>query len=208
MPGMYGAGDYDLAGFAVGAAERDRLLPNGIASGDVILGLGSDGVHSNGFSLVRRIVQAAGLSWGSDAPFAPDTTLGAALMAPTRLYVAPLLALHAAGLLRAAAHITGGGLAGNLPRVLPPGLRATIDCGWHVPAVFRWLRATGGVDVDEMLRVFNCGIGMVVVVRDAAAATSLLARAGERVFRLGRIEAGDADAPVVLNGDVKASLFG
>jgi phosphoribosylformylglycinamidine cyclo-ligase len=208
MPGMYGAGDYDLAGFAVGAAERDRLLPNGVAPGDVILGLGSDGVHSNGFSLVRQIVLAAGLNWTSDAPFAPGRTLGAELMAPTRLYVAPLLALHAAGLLRAAAHITGGGLPGNLPRVLPPGLRATVNAGWEVPAVFRWLRNAGGIDVDEMLRVFNCGIGMVVVVRDASAAIEVLARAGERVFRLGRIEADTANAPFVLQDAAKADLFG
>ena len=136
MPGMYADGDYDLAGFAVGAAERGTLLPRPIAPGDAILGLASSGVHSNGFSLVRRVVQASGLGWDAPAPFAPDLTLGAALMAPTRIYVKSLLALHRAGLLKAAAHITGGGLPGNLPRVLPDGVAAALDASWPVPPVF------------------------------------------------------------------------
>jgi phosphoribosylformylglycinamidine cyclo-ligase len=205
MPGMYGAGEYDLAGFAVGAAERGRLLPAGVAAGDAILGLASDGVHSNGFSLVRRIVQAAGLQWGSAAPFAPGEALGAALMRPTRLYVAPLLRLHAAGLLLAAAHITGGGLPGNLPRVLPAGLRAVIEVGWAMPAVFGWLRQAGGVAPDEMLRVFNCG--MAVVVRDAAAATAELEAAGETVIPLGRIEADAGGGAFAMADALKAGLF-
>ena len=189
MPGMYAADDYDLAGFAVGAAERGTLLPQGVAPGDTVLGLASDGVHANGFSLVRRIVAASGLGWDTAAPFAPDRTLGAALLAPTRLYVRPLLALHRAGLLHAAAHITGGGLPGNLPRVLPEGTAAVLDAAaWPLPAVFGWLARTGGVAADEMLRVFNCGIGMALVVRDAAAACALLEDAGETVFVLGHIE--------------------
>ena len=150
MPGLYAAGDYDLAGFAVGAAERGRLLPRGVAPGDVLLGFASTGVHSNGFSLVRRIVAAAGnAGWADPAPFAPAQTLGAALLTPTRIYVRSLLALHRAGLLKAAAHITGGGLPGNLPRVLPEGDAATIDArAWPLPPVFAWLARTGGVGGD------------------------------------------------------------
>ena len=192
MPGMYAAGDYDLAGFAVGAAARGTLLPLGVAPGDAVLGLASDGVHSNGFSLVRRIVAAAGIGWSDAAPFAPGETLGAALLAPTRLYVRPLLALHRAGLLRAAAHITGGGLPGNLPRVLPDGTAAELDAArWKLPPVFAWLAGAGGVPADEMLRVFNCGIGMALVVSDAAAATTLLEAAGETVFAIGSIVAAE-----------------
>jgi phosphoribosylformylglycinamidine cyclo-ligase len=198
MPGMYAAEDYDLAGFAVGAAERDRLLSGGnLAPGDVLLGLASAGVHSNGFSLVRRVLEAAGLSLADSAPFAAGQTLGQALLAPTRIYVKPLLALHKAGLLKAAAHITGGGLPGNLPRVLPAGLEAVVDASaWPVPPVFGWLAAAGNIAADEMLRVFNCGIGMVVVVApaDVAAATARLTAAGETVFRIGTLAAGSGEA--------------
>ncbi len=198
MPGMYGAGDYDLAGFAVGAAERGTLLPQGVAPGDTVLGLASDGVHSNGFSLVRRIVAESGLRWDDPAPFDATRRLGEALLAPTRLYVRPLLALHRAGLLRAAAHITGGGLPGNLPRVLPDGCIAVLDAArWPLPPVFAWLARAGGVAADEMLRVFNCGIGMALVVRDAAAATAALRSAGETVFPIGRIEAAPAGPAAV-----------
>ena len=144
---------------------------------------------------------------GAPSPFAAGATLGEALMRPTRLYVTSLLQLHAAGLLRAAAHITGGGLPGNLPRVLPAGLRATIDVGWQVPAVFHWLHHAGNVTPDEMLRVFNCGIGMVVVVRDAAKATALLEQAGETVIPLGRIEADQAGAGLLMTDSVRAGLF-
>jgi phosphoribosylformylglycinamidine cyclo-ligase len=188
MPGMYAPGHYDLAGFAVGAAERGRLLPAGVAPGDTLLGLPSSGVHSNGFSLVRRVCARAGLGWDAPAPFAPGQTLGEALMTPTRLYVAQTLALHRAGLLRAAAHITGGGLPGNVPRVLPAGTQAVIDTAWSVPPVFAWLARTGGVAAEEMLRVFNCGIGMVLVVSDPAAALAVL---GEAAFPIGRIVASD-----------------
>jgi phosphoribosylformylglycinamidine cyclo-ligase len=189
MPGMYAAEDYDLAGFAVGAAERDALLPRGdLIPGDVLLGLASSGVHSNGFSLVRRIVAGSGHAWDDPAGFAPGETLAEALLTATRIYVPALLALHRAGLLKAAAHITGGGLPGNLPRVLPSGLEAVIDAGtWPVPPVFTWLAAAGDVATAEMLRVFNCGIGMVCVVAAARAAAALdqLAAAGERAFRIG-----------------------
>jgi len=199
MPGMYAAGHYDLAGFAVGAAERGGLLPSGVAAGDALIGLPSSGVHSNGFSLVRRICAGTGLGWDDAAPFAPELTLGQALMTPTRLYVHAVLALHRAGLLRAAAHITGGGLPGNVPRVLPEGVCAVIDQAWPVPPVFGWLAAAGQVDQAEMLSVFNCGIGMVLVVSDQAAALSLLETLGEAAFPLGRVEAASGNAGLRLD---------
>ncbi len=200
MPGMYAAGDYDLAGFALGAAERGRLLPHGVAPGDAVLGLAGSGVHSNGFSLVRRIVASAGLTWSHAAPFAPEMTLGEALLAPTRLYVRPLLALHRAGLLRAAAHITGGGLPGNLPRVLPDGAAAVLDASaWPLPPVFAWLARTGEVAADEMLRVFNCGIGMALVVADAKAARALLEAEGETVFAIGHVTAAEGHPTVRID---------
>jgi phosphoribosylformylglycinamidine cyclo-ligase len=198
LPGLYAVGDYDLAGFAVGAAERGRLLPRGVAPGDVLLGFPSTGVHANGFALVRRIVAAAGLAWSDPAPFAPETTLGTALLAPTRLYVAPILALHRAGLLKAAAHITGGGLPGNLPRVLPEGVDAAIDAGrWPLPPVFAWLARAGMVSGLEMLRVFNCGIGMVAVVADAAAARAALGN--DLVYNIGAIVSAPGPAAVRID---------
>jgi phosphoribosylformylglycinamidine cyclo-ligase len=199
MPGMYGDGDYDLAGFAVGAAERGHLLPHGVEPGDTVLGLASSGVHSNAYSLVRRIVEVSGLSWNAPAPFAPDVTLGQALMVPTRIYVPALLALHRAGLVKAAAHITGGGLPGNLPRVLPDDTVAVLEPYWSIPPVFGWLARTGGVAPLEMLRVFNCGIGMAVVVADPDAATALLREQGESVARIGRIEAGSGPPEVRID---------
>jgi len=198
MPGMYQADDYDLAGFSVGAAERGALLPGVVGPGDAILSLGSAGVHSNGFSLVRKIVETSGLGWDSAAPFATGMTLGAALMAPTRIYVRSVLALHRAGLLKAAAHITGGGLPGNLPRVLPDGTAAVLDRPWPVPAVFGWLAQAGRVAAEEMLRVFNCGVGMALVVSDADAAMALLTAQGEQVARIGSIVAGDTSVRVTL----------
>ncbi|PWC29218.1 phosphoribosylformylglycinamidine cyclo-ligase [Teichococcus aestuarii] len=202
MPGMYAKDDYDLAGFSVGAAERDGLLPKpDVAPGDVVLGLAASGVHSNGFSLVRRILAATNQGVGTPAPFAtPEAgaqTLGQALLAPTRIYVQSVLALHRAGLVKAAAHITGGGLPGNLPRVLPRGTVAVLDAqAWTLPPVFAWLAQAGNVAPEEMLRVFNCGIGMCLVVREAdvSAATDLLSDKGETVFRLGTIAAGEAEA--------------
>jgi phosphoribosylformylglycinamidine cyclo-ligase len=196
MPGMYEGGDYDLAGFAVGAAERGRLLPADVADGDAVLGLASSGLHSNGFSLLRRVVAHAGLRWSETAPFDAQASLGDALLAPTRIYVHPLLALHRAGLLKAAAHITGGGLPGNLPRVLPPGLGAALTAGWPMPPVFGWLARQGRIAPDEMLRVFNCGVGMALIVRDAAAATATLAGLGETAFPIGRIVAGPREARI------------
>ena len=195
MPGLYKGGDYDLAGVTVGAAEREALLPRAdVGPGDVLLGLASSGVHSNGFSLVRRVLAGTNLTLAAPAPFAAGgTTVAEALLAPTRIYVKPVLALHRAGLLKAAAHITGGGLPGNLPRVLPKGSVAVLDAtSWTLPPVFAWLARAGNVTPEEMLRVFNCGIGMSVVVRaeDADAATALLQQHGETVFRIGRIEAG------------------
>ena len=197
MPGMYSSGHYDLAGFAVGAAERGDLLPRHVAAGDVIIGLKSTGVHSNGFSLVRKIVQISGLGWHDAAPFAEGKTLAEALLAPTKIYVKSLLALHRAGLLHAAAHITGGGLPGNLPRALPPDTVAVLDAtAWTPPPVFAWLAQTGHVPADEMLRVFNCGIGMALVVKDAEAALALLADQNEDACVIGHIEAHPGEAHV------------
>ena len=193
MPGMYTPGDFDLAGFAVGAVERGRALPQGVTEGDVILGLASDGAHSNGFSLIRRIVEVSGLDWDLPAPF-DDGPLGEALLKPTRLYVRPVLGAIRAGGVHGLAHITGGGLLENLPRVLPEGLGADIDLStWVLPPVFRWLGSEGGLQPDEMLRTFNAGIGMVLVAdADAAGAlTEHLTEAGETVFRIGRVAAGE-----------------
>jgi phosphoribosylformylglycinamidine cyclo-ligase len=199
MPGMYLAGDYDLAGFSVGAVERGDLLPRAVAIGDTVLGLASSGVHSNGFSLVRRVVASSLLSWQDPAPFIAGQTLAQALMTPTRIYVRSMLALHRAGLLKAAAHITGGGLPGNLPRVLPDGMAASLAMTWPVPPVFGWLARTGRIDSGEMLRVFNCGVGMALVVSDPDAATDLLERHGERVSRIGVIQATKGAATVLLD---------
>jgi len=208
MPGHYSDGDYDLAGFAVGAVERDRLLPRGdVAPGDVVLGLASSGVHSNGFSLVRRIVAAEGLAYDAPAPFAPGLTLGAALIAPTRIYVKPLLAAFAAGRgIKALAHITGGGLVDNVPRVLPDGVAARLDLSRiAVPPVFGWLARGGRIAEAEMVRTFNCGIGMVVVAapEDADAVAAVLAAGGEAVAVLGEIVPRDG-AAVVLDGALGA----
>ena len=205
MPGMYRAGDYDLAGFAVGAAERGSLLPRGDAkAGDVLLALASSGVHSNGFSLVRRIVEHAGLHWSADAPFAPGTPLGTALMTPTRIYVKPLLAALKAGAgIKALAHITGGGLPENLPRVLPDTLAARIDLSAiAVPPVFGWLAKAGGVAQSEMLRTFNCGVGRVVAVEadQTDAVTAALAAEGESVTRIGTLQPRTGDEAVVFDG--------
>jgi phosphoribosylformylglycinamidine cyclo-ligase len=199
MPGMYAAGDYDLAGFCVGIAEKSRLIqPERVAAGDVLIGLASSGPHSNGYSLIRKILEV------SDADLAQplgETTLGEALLAPTRIYVKPLLALMESIEIHALAHITGGGLPENLPRVLPDSCRAVIDSdSWPLPAVFQWLRQQGGVANSELLRTFNCGVGMVICVAEADAEQALQAlnQAGETAWRLGRIEsAGATDKPQV-----------
>ncbi len=195
MPGMYPAGHYDLAGFCVGVVERARVVDgSAVASGDVILGLASSGVHSNGYSLVRRVLEASGAGLDDVLDTDPDgRTLGEVLLAPTRIYVKPLLAALAAHDIHAMAHITGGGLTENLPRVLPEGLAAHIDLGtWALPPAFAWLREAGGIAEAEMLRTFNCGIGMAVVVPAAAAdgVSETLAAAGETVHRIGTIGAG------------------
>ena len=202
MPGMYSDGDYDLAGFAVGAAERGQLLPAGdLAEGDVILGLASSGVHSNGYSLVRKIVGLSGLDYADKAPFNADITLAEALLAPTKIYVKPLLkAIRETGAIKALAHITGGGFPENIPRVLPEGLSAEIDLdAVKAPPVFGWLAQTGGVEPKEMLRTFNCGVGMIVVVSEenATKVTDILTGEGESVVRLGAIGTRDAGAPGV-----------
>ncbi len=192
MPGMYPDGDFDLAGFAVGAMERGSDLPAGVQAGDVLLGLGSDGVHSNGYSLVRKLVEISGLGWDADSPFC-DGRLGEALLTPTRLYVKPALAAIRAGGVHALAHITGGGLTENLPRVLPDDLGAQIDLNaWALPPVFRWMAETGGIAEAEMLKTFNCGIGMIVVCAADRAddLTAALSDAGETVARIGSVTEG------------------
>jgi phosphoribosylformylglycinamidine cyclo-ligase len=192
MPGLYKDGDYDLAGFAVGAAERGTLLPSpDIAAGDVVIGLASSGVHSNGFSLVRKVVELSGVSFSAPAPFAPVMTLGGALLTPTKLYVKSCLrAIRETGAVKGLAHITGGGFTDNIPRVLPKGLGVRIDLAQlHVLPVFKWLAAQGGIAELEMLRTFNCGVGMVAIVKPDAAVRvmDVLASSGETVMQLGHV---------------------
>ena len=197
MPGAYPAGEYDLAGFAVGAVERDAVLTGeAVREGDAILGLASSGIHSNGYSLVRLVVAQAGLEYGDPAPFDSDRTLGEALLTPTRIFVRACLAAIRAGGVRALAHITGGGLIENIPRVLPDGLGATLDArGWTAPPVFGWLARSGPVAPDEMARTFNCGIGMAVVVDPARveAVAAALTQAGETVHHIGRVVRADGE---------------
>ena len=192
MPGMYHGKDYDLAGFAVGAVERKKILPaKGIGPGDVLLGLAASGPHSNGYSLIRKIVALSGLPWDAPAPFAAGQTLGEALLTPTRIYVKSMLkAIRSGTGVKAMAHITGGGFLENIPRVLPKGAVAEIDlAAVPFPPVFKWLREVGRVDTREMLRTFNCGIGMVVVVsaKEAKTVSQVLRRAGETVVTLGTL---------------------
>ncbi len=213
MPGMYQPGDYDLAGFAVGAVERKKALTGAaVKPGDLVLGLASSGVHSNGFSLARRIVADANLGYGSPAPFAKGISLGHALLEPTRIYVKPLLKTirakgYRAGGIKALAHITGGGMVENTPRVLPKGTMAAIDAAqWTLPPVFHWLRRMGNVEDAEMLRTFNCGIGMIAVVgaKDADMVTRLLRKSGETVYRLGTIEKTRGESVAVVSGTAAA----
>lgn len=196
MPGMYHGGDFDLAGFAVGAMERGGDLPAGVVAGDVLLGLASDGVHSNGYSFVRKVVEISGLGWDAPSPFGGGS-LGEALLTPTRLYVKPALAAVRARGVHGLAHITGGGLTENLPRVLPEGLGAEIDLGsWALPGVFGWLARTAGMAEAELLKTFNCGIGMIAVVaaERAEALAALLRAAGETVVVLGEVVPGQGVA--------------
>ncbi len=189
MPGMYPEGDFDLAGFSVGAMERGAHLPAGVQQGDVLLGLASNGVHSNGYSLVRKLVEMSGLGWDADSPFG-DGSLGEALLTPTRLYVKQALQAIRAGGVHALAHITGGGLTENLPRVLPDDLGAEIDLSsWTLPPVFGWMAQVGGIAEAEMLKTFNCGIGMIIVCAADRAdeLANLLTEAGESVSRIGTV---------------------
>jgi phosphoribosylformylglycinamidine cyclo-ligase len=203
MPGVYRGEDYDLAGFAVGAVERRAILPRrDIRAGDVLLGMASSGVHSNGFSLVRKVVAKSRLKWSAPAPFDKKKKLGRAVLAPTRIYVTSCLAaIRGTGAIKALAHITGGGFPDNIPRVLPKSLGARIDLTRiAVPPVFRWLAETGGIAEKEMLRTFNCGVGMIAVVEPGAAdkVAAILKREGERVVRLGDVVAAAKGKPRVI----------
>jgi phosphoribosylformylglycinamidine cyclo-ligase len=198
MPGLYKSGDYDLAGFSVGAVERDEILPRAdIAVGDILIGLKSSGVHSNGYSLVRKLVEHARLDWNAPAPFAADTSVAEALLTPTRIYVKPLLAAIRAtggsgvnGAIKALSHITGGGLSENVPRVLPKDMAARIDLSsFDVPPVFGWLAKTGNIEPTELLRTFNCGVGMIAVVSKAKVdeVIAKLKAAGEEPMIIGDV---------------------
>ena len=208
LPGLYRDGDYDLAGFAVGAVERaDVLTGETIAEGDIVLGLASNGLHANGFSLVRRVIEQSGLSYHGQAPFA-ERTLGSALLTPTRIYVQAALAAHRARSLKGLAHITGGGIVENLARVLPLGLAAEIDAGaWPLPSVFGWLMETGCLPADEMSRTFNCGLGMIAITdsNTVGQAEDTFTALGETVFRVGRIVARVPELPsVTIDGTESA----
>ncbi len=205
MPGLYARDDYDLAGFAVGAAERGQLLPRGdIAAGDAIVALASSGVHSNGFSLVRKVVEKSGLAWSDPAPFAPEVTLGDTMLTPTRIYVKSCLAvMRATKALKGLAHITGGGFPDNIPRVLPQGLGARIDLA-RVPvlAVFKWLASEGQIEQAEMLRTFNCGAGMIAIVaaKDADAVVQAFNRESDKAVVIGEVTKAQGDARVIFDG--------
>ena len=200
MPGLYSEGDYDLAGFCVGAVDRAKALTGtSLKAGDVILGLASSGVHSNGFSLVRKLIDANGWKLDRPALFDHEVVLGESLLEPTRIYVKSLLPLVRDGRIQALAHITGGGLLENIPRVLPDGCHATVDANsWELPRVFAFLQAGGAIEPAEMARTFNCGIGMVAIVRpeDSDSVTEALTAAGETIFAIGRIESGDKGCTV------------
>ncbi len=205
MPGFYAEGDYDLAGFAVGAVERGATLTGeSVCAGDVVLGLASSGLHSNGFSLVRRIVAETGQEYHWPAPFSPEETLGEALLRPTRIYVRSCLAALSTGAVKALAHITGGGLTENIPRVLPAALAVELDAdAWPLPPVMRWLAEAAGLPAAELARTFNCGLGMVAIVDPARTdeVSAALSNAGETVYRVGRVAAGGAAAVVIRNAE-------
>jgi phosphoribosylformylglycinamidine cyclo-ligase len=208
MPGLYAKGDFDLAGFSVGAVERGHVLPNltAMKPGDVVIGVASSGVHSNGYSLVRRVVADAGATYDAPAPFDAHRTLGEALLTPTRLYIKSGLSAIRAGGVKGFAHITGGGITENLPRVLPDGLDAEIELdAWTVPPVFGWLSARAGIAEREMLRTFNCGIGFIAVVAEEFSGHVIDAfqEAGDKAWRIGALVAGDGEAKVVYTGALK-----
>ena len=192
MPGMYAGGDYDLAGFSIGAVERGAVLPRleDQKAGDLLIGIGSDGPHSNGYSLVRRVVERSGLGWNDAAPFAPGQTLGEALMTPTRIYVKSVLPLIKAGLIKGGAHITGGGLIENPPRAIAEGLEPQFDWNaWPLPPVFAWMQEVGGLSDHELRRTFNCGVGFMLIVaaEDAEPVLAALLNAGENAFVCGQL---------------------
>jgi len=192
MPGMYAGGDYDLAGFSIGAVERGAVLPRleDQKAGDLLIGIGSDGPHSNGYSLVRRVVERSGLGWNDAAPFAPGQTLGEALMTPTRIYVKSVLPLIKAGLIKGGAHITGGGLIENPPRAIAEGLEPQFDWNaWPLPPVFAWMQEVGGLSDHELRRTFNCGVGFMLIVaaQDAEPVLAALLNAGENAFVCGQL---------------------
>ncbi len=200
MPSMYAPGDYDLAGFSVGAVNRDSILPRNVAVGNILLGLPSSGIHSNGFSLVRKLVAKENLTFHSLCPWDPSTTIGDSLLTPTKIYVQSCLPLLKAKYLTGMAHITGGGLLENLPRSLPKGIVAEIDGHPPLPPVFAWMKQVSGLDDHEMLRTFNCGIGMVLIVRKnhTEEAKSLLRQAGESViYDLGVLISGEGEQVVM-----------
>jgi phosphoribosylformylglycinamidine cyclo-ligase len=209
MPGLYARGDFDLAGFAVGAVERDAVLPRtgAMKPGDVLIGVASSGVHSNGFSLVRKVVEKSGLALEAPAPFAPGKTLGEALLVPTRLYVKSCLAAIQTGGVKGLAHVTGGGVTDNLPRCLPEGLDAEVDLSAiSVLPVFQWLAKEAGIAESEMLRTFNCGIGMVAVTDEQNAGNVIDAfqGAGDHAVRIGKLVKGDGtEAKVVYRGALR-----
>ena len=205
MPGLYQSGDYDLAGFAVGAAERGTILPRkDIAAGDAVIGLASSGIHSNGFSLARKVVERSGLSWDAPAPFDPSRSLGEAMIVPTRLYVKSCLAaIRKTGAVKALAHITGGGFPDNIPRALPKSLGVHLDLSKvDVLPVFKWMAQTGDIAEQEMLRTFNCGIGMIAIVApgDVKAVMATLAEHGESVVQLGEVILAQGDERVTYSG--------
>jgi phosphoribosylformylglycinamidine cyclo-ligase len=211
MPGLYQGDDYDLAGFAVGAVERGDVLPHAdIAEGDIIIGLASSGVHSNGFSLVRKVVAQSGLAWSEPAPFAPAKTLGEAILTPTRIYVKSCLAaIRATKSVKGFAHITGGGFPENIPRVLPKGFGARIDLSRvAVTPVFKWLADAGNIAQNELLRTFNCGIGMIAVAaaKDANAVSDALTQAGEQVTIIGKVVRAAREPRVVYDGALDLAL--
>jgi phosphoribosylformylglycinamidine cyclo-ligase len=208
MPGLYAKGDFDLAGFSVGAVERGQVLPRTaeMVAGDVLIGVASSGVHSNGYSLVRKVVEKSGLGWDADAPFAPGSALGEALLTPTRLYVKSALEALRAGGVKGFAHITGGGITENLPRALPEGLHAEVDLDcWIPPSVFGWLASTAGIAAPEMLRTFNCGIGLVAVVAEKWSGPVIEAfqQSGDTAMRIGHLVSGNGEAKVVYRGALK-----
>jgi phosphoribosylformylglycinamidine cyclo-ligase len=208
MPGLYAKGDFDLAGFSVGAVERGHVLPRTaeMVAGDVLIGVASSGVHSNGYSLVRKVVEKSGLAWDAEAPFAPGRKLGEALLTPTRLYVRSALEALRVGGVKGFAHITGGGITENLPRALPEGLDAEVDLdSWTPSPVFGWMAKSAGIEAPEMLRTFNCGIGMVAVVSEKSSGHVIEAfqQCGDKAMRLGHLVPGNGEAKVAYRGTLK-----